>query len=339
MANARFDGARAFRRALGLLVASLSLACAFTRSGETLSQPALANPFRDAMSVAHVESNAHRTAATWRASRPADAAAMEKLAGQPTAIWLGDWYPAIETAVTQILVGAQSHGAPVLVLYNLPVRDCGQYARGGATTASGYRGWIDAIARSVGSQRAIFVIEPDGLAQMSDCLDASDREQRIGLIRHAIERLSALPATTVYVDAGHSAWLPAAEIAIRLRKAGIERADGFSLNVSNYRATDEVMAFGREVAKLVGGKHFIVDTSRNGNGPPEGLAPGDEGNWCNPDGRALGAPPTIQTGDPLCDAFYWIKAPGESDGSCNHGPSAGAWWPQQALEMARNAKW
>jgi len=28
--------------------------------------------------------------------------------------------------------------------------------------------------------------------------------------------------------------------------------------------------------------------------------------------------------------------PGESDGACNGGPRAGEWWPQQALELARN---
>jgi endoglucanase len=159
------------------------------------------------------------------------------------------------------------------------------------------------------------------------------------LLRYAIGKLAALPATTIYLDAGHSAWVPAPEMARRLRAAGIERIRGFALNVSNYRATEELLAYGREISHRVGGKRFIIDTSRNGNGPPAGLEPSDAGNWCNPDGRALGAPPTTETGDPLCDAFFWIKAPGESDGTCNRGPSAGAWWPQRALELARNAPW
>ncbi len=73
--------------------------------------------------------------------------------------------------------------------------------------------------------------------------------------------------------------------------------------------------------------------------PAPGVSGDDERAWCNPDGRALGTPPTTKTGDPLCDAFYWLKPPGESDGRCNHGPAAGAWWPQKALEMAQNAKW
>ena len=86
-------------------------------------------------------------------------------------------------------------------------------------------------------------------------------------------------------------------------------------------------------------RHFIIDTGRNGNGPPTGFEKKDERNWCNPDGRALGTPPTTNTDDPLYNAFLWLKPPGESDGTCNHGPAAGVWWPAKALEMARNAKW
>ena len=81
----------------------------------------------------------------------------------------------------------------------------------------------------------------------------------------------------------------------------------------------------------MGGKHFVVDTSRNGLGPTP------DGQWCNPPGRALGAAPTLETGDPAADAFLWIKRPGESDGACNGGPSAGTWWADYALGLARRA--
>lgn len=79
----------------------------------------------------------------------------------------------------------------------------------------------------------------------------------------------------------------------------------------------------------------MVDTSRNGNGP---LGAAGQDAWCNPPGRALGTPPTTRTGDPLLDAYLWIKRPGESDGSCRGGPSAGTWWPEYALGLARNTK-
>ncbi|MDN5857965.1 MAG: glycoside hydrolase family 6 protein, partial [Pseudonocardia sp.] len=62
--------------------------------------------------------------------------------------------------------------------------------------------------------------------------------------------------------------------------------------------------------------------------------------WCNPPGRALGAPPTFSTGEPLVDAFLWVKRVGESDGACRPGePDAGQWMPQYALELARNARY
>jgi endoglucanase len=71
----------------------------------------------------------------------------------------------------------------------------------------------------------------------------------------------------------------------------------------------------------------VIDTSRNGNGP------GDD--WCNPGGRAAGQRPTTDTGDPLVDAFLWIKRAGESDGPCNGGPAAGTFWPQYAVGLMR----
>ena len=76
----------------------------------------------------------------------------------------------------------------------------------------------------------------------------------------------------------------------------------------------------------------------NGNGP-------DGGNWCNPGGRAFGAIPTFATGNPLVDAYLWVKKAGESDGPCGPSeggtgaPNAGTWWPQYADMLAINAGW
>jgi endoglucanase len=104
--------------------------------------------------------------------------------------------------------------------------------------------------------------------------------------------------------------------------------------------------------------HFVVDTSRNGQGawtPPAGKYSGDPQTWCNPPGRGLGARPEASpqpAAFPLLDAYLWIKTPGQSDGQCNRGvagstvdpewggitdPAAGAWFGEQALELARLA--
>ena len=37
------------------------------------------------------------------------------------------------------------------------------------------------------------------------------------------------------------------------------------------------------------------------------------------------------------DAELWVKAPGESDGPCNGGPQAGAWWASYALGLGKLA--
>ena len=95
------------------------------------------------------------------------------------------------------------------------------------------------------------------------------------------------------------------------------------------------------------------------------------GNWCDPTGAGLGLRPTANTGVPLLDAYLWVKTPGESDGQCDadggvrawdytaytqpgwptdaaaqnlfdplwgiDDPAAGAWFPQQALQLVQNA--
>lgn len=102
-------------------------------------------------------------------------------------------------------------------------------------------------------------------------------------------------------------------------------------------------------------KKFVIDTSRNGQGPwtpPAGVYP-DPQDWCNPPGRGLGVRPTTNTGSALLDAYLWVKVPGESDGECSRGlgpggqtvdpewgqidPPAGKWFPAMALDLAKNA--
>jgi endoglucanase len=125
-----------------------------------------------------------------------------------------------------------------------------------------------------------------------------------------------------------------------LRAAGVAKARGFSLNVSNFAWTRDEIAYGRAISRRLGGKHFVLDTSRNGRGPlPQSQWKKDEDGWCNPWDRALGRPPSVQPGVPLVDAFLWVKHPGESDGTCNGGPPSGEWWPDYALGLARRARW
>jgi len=71
---------------------------------------------------------------------------------------------------------------------------------------------------------------------------------------------------------------------------------------ANYFTTDQSVARGNEILQaLGGGTHYVVDTSRNGNG--------SDGSSCNPPGRKLGTPPARST-SPV-DLQLWLRTPGE----------------------------
>lgn len=268
----------------------------------------------------------------WQSSRPAEASEMAKIANQPKAIWMGSWNSNIQTDVQNIVAKANGQSIPVFVAYNIPGRDCGSYSAGGSGSLQAYESWIASFAQGIGSHRAAVILEPDALAQIT-CLSGNDQSQRYQMLSYAVQTFKALGHTAVYLDAGNAAWIGASDMASRLKQAGIDQADGFALNVSNFITSSASISYGQQLSGLVGGKHFVIDTSRNGNGP----AP--DNTWCNPDGRALGEKPTTQTGNPLVDAYLWIKYPGESDGSCNGAPSAGVWYPDYALGLAQRASW
>ena len=75
--------------------------------------------------------------------------------------------------------------------------------------------------------------------------------------------------------------------------------------------------YAQNMGNAVATTHFVVDTSRNGDGPDNmqqyASAPYDQpasiistlaaGNWCNPPGSGLGLRPTARTGVPLLNAW------------------------------------
>jgi endoglucanase len=286
-----------------------------------------ANPFAGASLHVDTYHPANATIAAWRESRPADASLLERIAGTPQAVWLTGGSGDVTRARSVADAAASAGAVPVFVLYNIPVRDCGGYSgNGGAATASGYRGWISAIADGLSGRRSVVVLEPDALAAMG-CLSASGAEERVALLAEAVRVLEAA-AAAVYLDAGNARWHSVEEMASRLERAGIADAHGFALNVSNFIATPENVRYGDALSSRLGGMGYIVDTGRNG------LGPSATNEWCNPPGRALGPRPHTNTGEPLADAFLWIKQPGFSDGPCNGGPAPGVWWADYALGLA-----
>ncbi|MEW2403242.1 glycoside hydrolase family 6 protein [Streptomyces sp. NPDC046862] len=271
-----------------------------------------------------------------RDGRTRDAELLKRIADQPAALWPAGDDPV--PAITRATQAAEQEGrTAVFVAYNIPHRDCGQHSAGGAYDAATYRYWIDRFAGAIGDSRALVVLEPDAVAHIVDgCTPREYHAEREQLLSEAVVRLKQQPGTKVYLDAGNPAWIREHwKLAEPLRRAGIAHADGFSLNVSNFQTDEATKAYGLRLSEELGGKHFVVDSSRNGNGPLNG-ARGTA--WCNPPGRALGTPPTTETGEPALDAYLWIKRPGESDGECGGGPPAGTWWPDYALALARDSE-
>lgn len=254
--------------------------------------------------------------------------AIETLATTPTAIWLTpESYPpiSVERSVRSIVDDAARTGATaVFAVYGITGRDCGSESAGGLPEDE-YGRWIDDIASALSGRRSIVILEPDSIALAGDC---GDLDARLTQIRDAATVL-ADAGQSVYLDGGHSAWLDPKIMADWLTRAGVGLVRGFATNVANYQSTESELAYAQELRALLDGKNFVIDTGRNGSG-------GDLGEWCNPEGQSIGAPPMSLVADGL-DGNLWIKPPGESDGTCGSGPSAGVWWPQRAVDLVDGA--
>jgi endoglucanase len=292
---------------------------------------ATGNPLQGIKLWIDPETNANLRAAALEKTQPEIAKLFrEKIGKYSQALWLGEWnsnvYRKVKWSVDQ---AAEKGEVPTFIAYNVPGRDCGQHSAGGLKSKDAYRRWIRKIAAGIGDRAAIVVLEPDalGLLEKENCMTKEQQAERLFLLHDAIKVLRQNPKTIVYLDGGHSRWHPVEEHARLLKMAGVADANGFALNTSNYRGMDELLPFGKKLSELLGGAHYVIDTSRNGAGPF-----GVE--WCNPPGRKLGVPPTTETADPAIDAYLWLKRPGESDGACNGGPQAGAFWDKQAIELA-----
>jgi endoglucanase len=281
------------------------------------------------------ENNAPRALAALRAAPDADPAvvdAVARIAAEPMATWFTDPASDPVPSVTALTTQAQRLGTvPVVVVYGVPERDCGLYSAGGAAGEREYLAWVAGITAGIGERAAIVVLEPDAVAHALDgCLSESAAQQRLALLSQAVTLLKQNSGTRVYLDAGNATWISDLDaLGEALRASGVERADGFALNVSNYRSTGDSVAYGQALSRRLAGAHFVVDTSRNGQqvDPAEG--------WCNVRSARLGRPPTTSPRTPQLDAYLWVKQPGNSDGECGRGdPPAGQWWPESAVALA-----
>lgn len=280
--------------------------------------------------------NPDTSAAVWVQENPDDPRAEvigERIASTAQATWFTHYNPDEVRAEVDALVGdAQAQGQiPILAVYNIPGRDCGNHSDGGAPDHDSYRAWVDEVAAGLEGRPATIVLEPDALPLVSGCSDPSDLLESMAHAGKAL--IAGSSQARVYFDIGHSSWLSPQDAADLLNGADIANsAHGVSTNTSNYNWTDDEVAYAEAVISATGvaGLGAVIDTSRNGNGP----APDEE--WCDPPGRMIGQPSTTDTGNPTIDAFLWTKLPGEADGCI---APAGQFVPQAAYDMAVDAPW
>ena len=270
--------------------------------------------------------------------RLADAALLRWLAARPTGIWFTGRSGDPGRLRRTMAAATAAHAVPVVVTYNIPYRDCGGYSANGAVSPAAYRTWVRTLARSIGRRPIVVIVEPDAVAHaLSGCLTESAVVERFALLRYAVRTLKRNPNAGVYLDAGNAGWItPVDRLVAPLQASGSEVADGFSLNVSSFYDTSSTVRYGTDISRRLGGGHFVIDTSRNGNGAAPAQSDGSP-SWCNPPGRAVGQSPTTHTGRALVDAYLWVKPPGNSDGACRAGePPAGQWWTEYALQLVRS---
>jgi cellulose 1,4-beta-cellobiosidase len=288
---------------------------------------------------------------------------------------------------------AKKSGKPTLILfalYDLPARDCSATASAGELDLkTGEQRYKDEFIAPIAAQfkahpslRIVTVLEPDSLPNIAT--NASDPKSKCAaadpVYRHSIAaaiKALQLPNVSIYLDAAHAGWLGwdgNREKIAKIFKSVLDDAGGpntirgFAVNVSNYDpptggdskrlessnpSADEItytQKLAESLAKEgITGKGFIIDTSRSGKGGIRSKG----GSWCNVKGAGLGERPQAS---PVAgvDAYWWVKPPGESDGSsdpkskgfdkgCEGGdaapnaPQAGKWFSTYFVELVKNA--
>lgn len=232
-----------------------------------------------------------------------NAALIQKMVSKGHAVWLTGGTPKeVRKQVKQTVQKAHAkRQVPVFVAYDLPFRDCGQYSAGGALNTAEYEAWIDGVAAGIGSSKALLLLEPDGLGIIPYNTDinggaewcqpdltgtgltpAEANAARYTQLNYAVDKLEAQPNVSVYLDGTHSGWLGVGDAADRLVKAGVNRAAGFFLNVSNYQFSSNQVFYGTWVSQCIASGSYAGCPNQYWNGgPPDwnGTALSSYGEW------------------------------------------------------------
>jgi cellulose 1,4-beta-cellobiosidase len=358
----------------------------------TPQSAARANPFKDVAFFVNPEYTAAVEATANR--HPAEADLLRKAGRYPTGVWISDIKSVanLNGWLDEAKKQQDASGKPtvsVIVVYDLPNRDCSAESSAGELLVSEngearYRTeFIDPITaqfKAHPEQPIVVVLEPDSLGNLATnmalpkCQEARSAYKN-GVV-YAIKKFH-LPNVSVYLDAAHSGWLGWDDNRAKIAKifksvlndaGGPQMIRGFAINTSNFThlsnrdgaALEPTNPCPNELtyAKTLGATlamygfrdhGFLIDTARNGKG---GLRTA-WGNWCNIKGAGLGERPRADPA-PGIDAYWWVKPPGESDGSSDPNgprfdpmcggkdaakgaPQAGEWFESYFIDLVHNA--
>ena len=136
-----------------------------------------------------------------------------------------------------------------------------------------YRSAVDTAAAAIGDARVAIVLEPDlaltAPPMQRGAMATADAGVRQSLAAYAAERFSALPRTSVYLDAGDADWLSPDKALDVLENSGIKYARGFALGATHYSSVPMNVTYGAGLVSALAqrgypGKHFVIDTADNG---------------------------------------------------------------------------
>lgn len=261
-----------------------------------------------------------------------------RIALRPRVRWFGAWYSdtqaeqTVQDYIANVTGGNPGVLAQLAVFRLVPWERavCGRLPTG-AEQAS-YDQWIQAFAAGIGSSRVALILQPD----LPFALCVPHRSQLpLQMVAHAAQVFSALPHTTVYIDAGAADWPAVGQATSLLRAAGVQYTRGFALNATHYDSTENEIRFGARVVRALSaagipGRHFVINTSSNGRPFTYQQYHGsnfDNAAVCRTPASArcvtLGIPPTWQVSDRrwglssggratasrLVDGYLWIGRP------------------------------
>ena len=246
-------------------------------------------------------------------------ALLAKIALRPKATWFGAWFSdtSIASEVRSYIANAQAGNPEALVQMTVfrmqPWEGDACKRLPTAAEQASYKQWTDRFAGAIGSAHVAIILQPDGPFAM--CVPRRSTLPS-SLIAYSARRFSALPHTSVYIDAGAADW-PATgqggvDAAVRfLLPAGVQYARGIALNATHYSSTANEVDRGAAIvralaARHIPGKHVVINTAQNGHAFVFGRYTGSDPDnaYVCPSATAvgtcvrLGIPPTTDVANP-----------------------------------------